>query len=37
MSKVWGTSIVRVFGKTAAMTGLTEKLAKRLGRAPSRA
>ncbi|MCC7409583.1 MAG: FAD-dependent oxidoreductase, partial [Phycisphaeraceae bacterium] len=33
MGKVWGTSIVRVFGKTAAMTGLTEKLAKRLGRA----
>ena len=31
MADVFGTSIVRVFGKTAAMTGLTESLAKRLG------
>jgi rhodanese-related sulfurtransferase len=31
MSDVFGTSIVRVFGMTAAMTGLTEVLAKRLG------
>ncbi|HRX80219.1 MAG TPA: FAD-dependent oxidoreductase [Pirellulaceae bacterium] len=30
MADVFGTSIVRVFGKTAAMTGLTESLAKRL-------
>lgn len=31
MSPVLGTSIVRVFGKVAAMTGMTEKLARRLG------
>lgn len=31
MADVFGTSIVRVFEKTAAMTGLTESLAKRLG------
>ncbi len=30
MADVFGTSIVRVFGKTAAMTGLTESLASRL-------
>jgi NADPH-dependent 2,4-dienoyl-CoA reductase/sulfur reductase-like enzyme/rhodanese-related sulfurtransferase len=30
MADVFGTSIVRVFEKTAAMTGLTESLAKRL-------
>ncbi len=29
---VLGTSIVRVFGRVAAVTGLTEKLARRLGR-----
>lgn len=31
MADVFGTSIVRVFDKTAAMTGLTESLAGRLG------
>jgi NADPH-dependent 2,4-dienoyl-CoA reductase/sulfur reductase-like enzyme/rhodanese-related sulfurtransferase len=30
MARVLGTSIVRVFGKVAAMTGLTEKLARKL-------
>ncbi len=32
MQPVMGTSIVRVFDKTAAVTGLTESLAKRFGR-----
>ena len=32
MQPVMGTSIVRVFDKTAAVTGLTEGLAKRFGR-----
>ncbi|MCC7146138.1 MAG: FAD-dependent oxidoreductase [Phycisphaeraceae bacterium] len=32
MGEVWGTSIVRVFGKTAGMTGLTMKLAAKLGK-----
>jgi len=32
MAPVLGTSIVRVFGRVAAVTGLTEKLARRLGR-----
>jgi NADPH-dependent 2,4-dienoyl-CoA reductase/sulfur reductase-like enzyme/rhodanese-related sulfurtransferase len=32
MAPVWGTSIVRAFGQTAAMTGLTEKLARKLQR-----
>lgn len=32
MAPVLGTSIVRVFGKSAAMTGLTEKAAARIGR-----
>ncbi len=31
MSTVMGTSIVRIFGLTAAMTGLTRKLAQKLG------
>lgn len=32
MAPVLGTSIVRVFDRVAAVTGLTEKLARRLGR-----
>jgi NADPH-dependent 2,4-dienoyl-CoA reductase/sulfur reductase-like enzyme/rhodanese-related sulfurtransferase len=31
MAPVFGTSIVRAFGQTAGLTGLTEKLAERLG------
>jgi NADPH-dependent 2,4-dienoyl-CoA reductase/sulfur reductase-like enzyme/rhodanese-related sulfurtransferase len=33
LAPVQGTSIVRVFGKVAAMTGLTQKMARRSGRA----
>lgn len=32
MAPVYGTSVVRVFGKAAAMTGLSTKLARKLGR-----
>ena len=33
MAAVYGTSIVRVFNRTAALTGLTVKMARALGRA----
>ncbi|MCB9856113.1 MAG: FAD-dependent oxidoreductase [Phycisphaerales bacterium] len=32
MAPVYGTSVVRVFGKAAAVTGMSTKLAKKLGR-----